>query len=495
MIKTGEQHLAEIRDDRAIYLDGRRLDDVTTDPAFRNVCKTVASLYDYQARPENRDLMTYAPEDGDQPCNRIWQLPTSYAELVERRKALEAWAGVHCGFLGRSPEHVASCISGMYMGLDVFEAHDPKRAAALAEYYRYARDHELYLTYVIINPQADRSKGAEQRAGEVHAAEVVDEDAEGLTIRGAKMLATGGVMANEVFVTCIQPLKEGEEKFATSFAIPMNAKGLKILSRKSYEAGAQSVYDNPLSSRFDENDAVLYFDDVKVPWDRVFVNQDTAMCGKQFHATPAHVYQNYQAQIRLMVKLRFLAGVAKRTAETNGVIAFPQVRETLGELAAECDMIDGLVHAMEVKGAFTGRYFTPDRHMLYAAAVLSQQLYPKIITTLRDLAGGGMIMLPSSVQDFSNPEIADLIARTQQSPTTSAEGRVKFFKLAWDAVGSEFASRHTQYEMFYSGATFVTKNHSFRTFDWDRCTGMVDRMLDGYALEDELSSCDAIAAE
>ncbi|WP_370302701.1 4-hydroxyphenylacetate 3-hydroxylase family protein [Pseudooceanicola sp.] len=488
MLKTGQQYLESLRDGRRIFIDGAEVEDVTTHPAFTNVVHSMARIYDFQSAEENRDLMTYEiPGSGGERANRIWQLPTSHAELVERRKALEAWTELHGGFLGRAPDHVASCISGMYMGLDAFEAHDPDRATALSNYYKYARDNELYLTYVIINPQADRSKTADEQADPFLTAGVVAEDDEGLTIRGAKMLATGGIMANEVFVTCIQPLRAGEEPYAISFAIPMNAKGLKILSRKSYEASATSVFDNPLASRFDENDAVLYFDDVKVPWDRVFINQDTEMCNKQFHATPAHVYQNYQAQVRLMVKMRFLMGIARKTAETNGVVGFPQVRETLGQLAAQCAMVDSLVHAMEIKGEMRGDYFVPDRHTLYAAQVLTQQLYATVITTLRDLAGGGMIMLPSSVEDFANPEIATLIGKTQQSPTTTSEGRVKFFKLAWDAVGSEFASRHTQYEMFYAGATFVTKGHSFRTFDWDRCTGLVDRMLDTYSLESELA--------
>src|SRR5207248_3210366 len=133
----------------------------------------------------------------------------SYEDLVTRRKAIEASNSLHGGFLGRSPDHVSSCISGMYMGLDVFEAYDPARARALADYYRYARDNDLYLTYVIVNPQADRSKGAGQQKNEFLTAGVVDRDREGITIRGAKMLATGGIMANEVFVTCIQPLQPG----------------------------------------------------------------------------------------------------------------------------------------------------------------------------------------------------------------------------------------------------------------------------------------------
>jgi len=231
---------------------------------------------------------------------------------------------------------------------------------------------------------------------------------------------------------------------------------------------------------------VLYFDEVKVPWERVFVAKDIEMCQRQFHQTPAHVFQNYQSHIRLSVKMRFLAGVGRLIAEANGVIGYPQVRDTLGQLAAEADVVDSLMHAMEVKGQAVGRYFIPDPHTLYAAQVLTQQLYPKVINTLRELAGGGLIMLPSGVEDLADPTLAEYVLRTQKSPVFSPADRVKFFKLAWDAVGSEFASRHTQYEMFYAGASFVTKDHSFRTYDWAAATGLVGRLMDGYRLEDEM---------
>lgn len=494
MIKTGLQHTESLRDGREIYIDGRRVVDATTDPAYRNAIASVGRMFDFHSAPANRELMTFETETGTR-ANRIWQLPKSRQDLEERRRALEAWTSLHCGFLGRAPDHVASCISGMFMGLDVFEAYDPKRAAALADYYRYARDNDLYLTYVIINPQADRSKPASGQADPWLSAGVVDRDARGITVRGAKMLATGGIMANEVFVTCIQPLAPGDEPYAVSFAIPMNTPGLKILSRKSYEAHATSVFDDPLASRFDENDAVLYFDDVHVPWERVFIVDDIAMTQRQFTGTPAHVYQNYQAQIRLSVKLRFLVGIASRITEINGTRNFPQVREMLGQLAAESAMIDAFIVAMEAKGTNRGGYFIPHAHTLYAAQTMAQQLYGKVISTLRELAGGGMIMLPSSVADYGNPEMARLIAKTQQSPAADADERVKFFKLAWDAVGSEFASRHTQYEMFYSGAPFVVKNHSYRTYDWAAATGLLDRMLSGYDRDGSLSDVGARAAE
>ena len=168
------------------------------------------------------------------------------------------------------------------------------------------------------------------------------------------------------------------------------------------------TFDSPLSSSFDENDAVLYFDDVKVPWERVFVHNDVQLAQAQWHAIPTHVYQNYQCQIRLMVKLRFLLGLARKIADTNGIINFPQVRETLGQLAAETAMVEGMVVGMEASGWHYGKYFVPNKKLLYSAMVLTQQLYPKFVTTLRELSGGGMIMLPSSVEDFANPEMAAL---------------------------------------------------------------------------------------
>lgn len=176
MTRSGKDYLSKLKDDRSIYINGERVRDVTTHHAFHNVAASMAGLFDFANDPLNRELMTF--DSGSGRANRIWQLPASYADLVERRKALETWASLHAGFMGRAPDHVASCISGLYMGLDVFKAYDPARADALEAYYRYARDNDLYLTYVIINPQADRSKGASEQADPFLTAGVVDRDAD-----------------------------------------------------------------------------------------------------------------------------------------------------------------------------------------------------------------------------------------------------------------------------------------------------------------------------
>jgi 4-hydroxyphenylacetate 3-monooxygenase len=482
MPRDGQKHKQSLRDGRQIFIDGVALENHVDHPAFRESILSAAALYDFQMQPENIERMTFVSPRTGEPVNRMWQLPASYAELVERRKALESWAALSCGFFGRSPDHVASALSGMYMGMDLFQRHGDRYARALSDYYEYARDNDLYLTYAIVNPQADRSRSAGEQADEFVVAGVVDEDQQGITIKGGKMLATGCPMANELMVASIQPLKSGDERYSFTAMVPLNAKGVKLLSRRSYEFAAESKFDNPLSSSFDENDCILYFDEVKIPWERVFVYNDVQMAMAQWHEIPTHSYQNYQCQIRLTVKMRFLLGLARKITEANGILGFPPVKEALGQMAAEVSMVEGMVESMEISGSMYGKYYVPNNKRLYAANVLTQQLYPKFMHTLRELAGGGMIMLPSSVSDYGNPELAGYIEKTQYSPAMNALNRVKLFKLAWDAVGSEFGSRHLQYEMFYSGAHMVTRGHSFRAYDWDKAVGLVDRLMASYGL-------------
>ncbi len=478
-VKTGAQHIESLKDGRQVFLDGTLVQDVTTHPAFRGAVASAANFYDLQAKPENIDWMTFDC-GGGRRASRAWEMPRGYDQLVSRRKALSAWAASSCGFIGRSPDHVASSLIGQVMSLDVFRKHGPARADALRNYVAEATRNDWFLTYVIINPQADKSKSWGEQAEADLSARIVDEDAEGITIRGGKMLGTSAIMANEVLVASLQPLRPGEEDLAFSCCLPMNAKGLKVLSRKSYEAHAVSGWDNPLSSRFDENDAVIWFEDVKVPWDRVFVHRDTDMCRAMFHDTWAHTMQNYQAQIRLVEKLRFLTGLARRVCETIGTVNMPPVRDALGKLAAQTAMVEAMLHGMEASGSQQGEFFVPNKHMMYSAQVITQNLYPEIANTIRELSGGGLIMLPSSAADYANPEMARIIRTTQQSPAAGSDEKVKFMKLAWDAVGSEFASRHLQYEMFYAGANFVTRAHSFRTYDWARAGGMVDEFMASY---------------
>jgi len=477
MVKDGAAHLRSLRDARTIFIDGRRVADVTTDAAFAGAVASAASLYDLQA--EDPDGMTFDLGDGTR-SGFAWMMPRNHAELVKRRVAMERIAARSCGMMGRSPDHVASTFVGFMAGRHAYEA---RGGAALAAYFEEARRADHWIGYVIINPQADKSKQAKDQPGGDLVARIVDEDAGGITIRGAKMLATAGVMANELMVSGIVALMPGDEPYAFTAVMPMATKGIKLSSRRSYEAAASSVFDYPLSARFDENDAVVFFEDVKISWDRVFVHRDLRMMQAQWHETRAHVMQNYQCIVRLSVKLRFLLGLAHRIAETNGILGFPQTRETLGLLAAKASSIEAMVTAMEAQGEDFHGTFVPDRRLLVSAQVLAQTIYPEFIEAIRGLSGGGLVMVPSSAADFDGGEVERIIQASQRSPVAGSEERVKLMKLAWDAIGSEFGSRHLQYEMFYSGPQFAIRGNSYRFHDWTGPKAMVQGFMDSYGLD------------
>lgn len=478
MSRTGNDYIKSLRDGRQIFINGKLISDHVEHRAFRNAIRSAAALYDYQAA--NQEEMTFTTPTGKQ-ANRAWELPDTREKLLKRGLAAQVWAARSYGWLGRSPDHVPAAITGMLTHIGVFDEYDKKRADALRGYYEYARDRDLAMTYTIVNPQGDRSKLAGEHDDKYHSLGVVDEDAEGITVRGAKMLGTSAPLAEEVLVGVQNPLKEGvDDIYALSFAMPLAAKGVKILSRKSYEFDAHSEFDYPLASNFDENDAVVYFDDVKIPWERVFIYKKTDMCRKQFHATAAEILMNTQSQARYSVKLKFLAGLARRMAETTGVINFPPVQQTLGNLASQAMIVDGMFRSLLHDPVEQNGYFIPRQLQIYTTQAFSQELYPAFISEIRKLAGGGVIMVPSSVEDFDNPEMAKLIGKTQYSSVASPEERVKIMKLAWDAVGSEFGSRHTQYEMFYNGPHFAAQMRVFGAFDWNAATGMVDELLGSY---------------
>lgn len=484
MTRSGAAYVEGLRDARTVFIDGERVDDVTTHPAFANSVRSIARLYDIADDPANRDLMTFAsPTTGDR-VNRAFMIPRSREDLALRRGAIRRWAESTFGLMGRSPDHVASFLAAFASAPDVFARGGQQFADNIVRFHEYARDNDLYVTYTIVPPQIDRSKPAHEQADPHLYAGVREERDDGIIVKGAQMLGTGSALSDWILLSCIHPLRDGEENQAISLVVPLGAPGLRVHSRRSYAGAASSMFDYPLSSQFDETDSLVVFDDVFVPWEHVFVYRDRAITRSQFFETPAHTLGNNQAQIRFATKLHFLTGLTRRIAEMNGTAALPPVQGTLGEIAGHAAMVEGLVLAQEAHCEIDGNGVArPGRAELYANMVFQSSLYPSVLQMVRELCGGGLIQLPSSNQDFGNPEIAADLERYVQSPGTSSVERVKLLKLAWDAVGSEFASRHHQYEMFYAGAPFLVKGHMFRNYDFASAQKLVESALQGYDLD------------
>ncbi|MGQ0433293.1 MAG: 4-hydroxyphenylacetate 3-hydroxylase family protein [Microthrixaceae bacterium] len=477
MTRTANDYLESLRDGRHVVIDGKRVNDVTTHPAFRRSVQSFARLYDLTH--EHPDVMTFPSPRTGEPVNKAFLIPRTQEDLVARRQAMRLWASSHYGFLGRTPDHLASLLAGFAAMPDVLARGGQQFADNAVRMHERVRDEDLYMSYVIINPQVDKSRAASQQEEEFLYAGVAAEKDDGFILRGAKMVGTSAIFSNLLFVSSIQPLTPDDVDYAVSCVVPIDAPGLKLYSRRSYEAAASSVYDYPLSSRYDENDCLVVFDDVKVRWEDTFVYRDVELTSAQFFQTPAHVYINAQAQVRCWTKLEFIAGLARRVAETNGTIGQPLVVDMLGRLASLVALIEAGVRAMEAAAEpLPSGAVRPNAKLMYAAMANAGSTYLQAIEILRTLCGGGVIQVPSSVADFFDDEAGADIRRYVRSPGVPAEDRVRLFKLAWDVIGSEFAGRHQQYEMFYSGGPQVARAHAFRNFDWDTGGALVQRCLD-----------------
>jgi 4-hydroxyphenylacetate 3-monooxygenase len=285
------------------------------------------------------------------------------------------------------------------------------------------------------------------------------------------------VLSDAVYLSCIHPLQPGDDAYAFGAIVPASAAGLKIYSRRSYAAGANS-FDYPLATRFDETDSLLVLDDVFVPWENVFFHRNIGLCRDQWWQTPSHSYGNHQAQTRYSVKLRFLLGITKRICEITGVDPLPPVQIQLGEMAALATIVECMVQAQEVHAHVDDEgVIWPSKAALYAVMSLQSEINPRLLNIARELAGASLIMLPSSIRDFTSPATADDIERYIASPGYPARDRVAVLKIAWDMIGSEFAGRHEQYEKFYGGASFLVKQNMARTYDFGRAAALVDRAL------------------
>src|SRR5579883_915839 len=482
-MRTGSEYLRSLKDGRRVFVDGERVADVTAHPAFREAARSIAMLYDIAAEPKLRERMTFPSPKTGEPVHRSWQIPYSAADLRARRLFSETWAEATFGLMGRAPDHVAGFFSGYAATPQFFASGGHKQFADnLLAFYEFMRDNHIYCSYAIVPPQIDRSKPAHKQSDPTLYAGVVKERDDGIVISGAQQLATGGPLSDYIHLSCIHPLQPGDENYANCLAVPVAAEGVKLYPRRPFSR-AGSAFDYPLSSRFDESDAYVVFNNVFVPWERVFIYRNVELTRDQWWKTPSHLLGNHQAQVRYVTKLRFMAGLAQRMNEMTGNIAAPPVQIMMGELAALVSVYESLLLAHETAATVERGVLWPSKTVLYSAMALQSELNGRMLEIIRELAGAAFITLPSSEADFDNPEIAADLERYMRSATTDAKSRVALMRLIWDFLGSEFGSRHAQYEKFYGGASFLVKQNVFRNFDWKRAGALVERALNLPPLE------------
>ena len=352
------------------------------------------------------------------------------------------------------------------------------------KYWETCRRNDSYVVYAAIPPAGIRAQTfGQNEARRDPGLKVVSERDDGVVISGMKMMATAAAYADEILISNFIPLAPEFKEYSITCAIPCDAEGLTLWSRQPYSEQARFKIDYPLSHAFDESDSVVVCENVKVPWERVFVHNDADLSRGCWVTSAANCFSNHQSNVRFWSKMSFLVGLASSVAEMSGNNKIPAVQETLGKLAAYeatiAAMVQGQIEGYEQDwpGGADG-YVSYNRRYMYGALNWCQENHTNIIDTIRDLAGGNPLLMPANGSALRDPHLREVFEENFHTPFTSAIDRLKLLKIVWDLTGSEFAGRHQLYEKFYAGASFVVRNQSFREAPWDEFKAQVQKIME-----------------
>jgi 4-hydroxyphenylacetate 3-monooxygenase len=472
-IRTGKEYLAGLRDSREIWYAGERVPDVTTHPALQNGALSIARLYDLQHEPDLQDIMTYPSPISGARVGMSSIMPRTLDDLVNRRKMMKVWADATCGMMGRTPDFLNVSIMGFASHRDFFAQCGPQYGENIWRYYEHIREHDLCLTHTLVPPQIDRSKAASQQVDPYLVLGAVRETSDGVIVRGARMLATLAPLSDEIAVypSTFRGFQGDEQRYAMMFAIPVATPGLKFICREGFDLN-RPLWDHPLGSRFEEMDCVAIFDDVLVPWERLFLYRDVELYNRMFAATKHLSHVGHQIAVKNIAKTEFVLGVACLVAETIGIKDFLHIQEKLGELITYLETIKGCVRAAEVDAEpnVTG-VLCLAQDPLHTVRLMYPYWYPRMIEILQILGAGGFMMTPSA-RDLDSA-IGPLIDKYYQGANAPGSDRVKLFKLAWDLVGDAIGSRQVLYERFFSGDPI--RNMALRYVSYDK-TAVIDKV-------------------
>ncbi len=447
---TSQEYLESLRDGREIWIYGERVKDVTTHPAFRNTVRMLARLYDALHDERKSVLCTDTGTGNGGYTHKFFKAPCSAEEMVGSRDAIAEWARVTYGWMGRSPDYKAAFLATLGANPEFYQPFE----ANARRWYKKSLEEVTFVNHAIVNPPVDRDKQLEEvRDVYMHVEKETDA---GLIVSGAKVVATTSMLTHYNFIANNGLLPIKTKDFAFVCIVANNSPGLKLFCRPSYEmtaAAMGSPFDYPLSSRLDENDSIIVFDKVFVPWENVFAYGDIDKVNNFFPRSGFLPRFMFHGCTRLAVKMDFLAGLLLKAVEATGTKDFRGVQAQVGEVLAFRNLFWGLTDAMaRTVSPWTPGYVSPNLEYGLAYRVMANIAYTRLREIIENVLASALIYLPSHAVDFKVPEIRQYIdTYIRGSHGYSAEDRVKLMKMMWDAMGSEFGGRHSLYERNYFG--------------------------------------------
>ena len=480
-IRTGAAYLASLRDEREIRIDGERVGDVTTDRRFASAARAVAALYDMQHAPDLRARMTYKSPTSSAPVGLSFIQPASIDDLVARREMVKTWNDSTCGMLGRSPDYMNIMLTGFASANLAFGEKDKRFADNVLNYYLHVRENDLTMTHTLVNPQVDRSRPVEQQAKDL-AAKIVRETSEGIVITGARMVSTLAAFSDDILVMPSTYISDSPDAapYAFGFSVKVASPGLRFICRPSVShLEAASPMDHPLSSRFDEQDSMAVFKDVLVPWERVFIHRDAAMCNGLYNRTGAMAQVMHQFCTKNLAKAEFMRDLAIAIARSTNIDQHLHVQGMLAETIQFAAFCHACLRASEADAKPNAQgVITPAEMPLWTVRMMFSKMFSRMCEIIQTLGAGGLVAVPSYAETRS--DVWADVETYFQSANADSRSRIKLFRLAFDAAISSFSGRQQLYERYYSGDPVRLAGSLYMMADRDGAAAHIAHVLDQF---------------
>ncbi len=424
-LKTPAQYVESLRDGRVTFWDGERIDDITTHPRFQLPIKIVAEDYVYD-ESEYGKLRRYEAEDGQQ-AHRIYQIPRSEEDLAVRVELMQHTS-------------IGTLVTGVYMALmsvkDDVAKVNPQYAANIERMYNYCRDNDLRAAEVITDPKGDRKRRAHQQDDPDLYVRIVERRADGIVVRGAKLHITAASLVHELVVMPTKGMIAEEADYAVSFSIPVNTPGVKIINR-SVAAAELNPFDFPASSHHSMPEGFVIFDDVFVPWDRVFLAGETQLASRL--AQSLGLWERTGGMVEAVRISELFVGLAQLVNEMQGKDQDPIAQNSVAELIAYAEMLRmSLDYSCRHYESTASGMVYPNTLGINTAKYYYAVNYHQTVRYLHDLAGGLVLTLPLE-SDLRNEDSGKYIRKyLHTKPGVNVETRMRVYNMIRDLTADAY---------------------------------------------------------
>lgn len=460
-IRRGKEYLESLKDGRRLWLMGQQVEDVTTHPALAGSAHSVASVYDLQHDPTYQDLLTMPSPMTGERVSLAYLLPRSVDDLARQRRMYESLVRRAGGVAARLPQHLATVVIGLYDVRDLLGEVDPAFAAHVTDYVDYCREHDLSIATIFSDPLHHRSHPTTDQEH----LRVVERRPDGLIVRGARGVGTQAPYANELLcLTSPRPNLKAEE--VVFFATPVDAEGLHLVCRQPLTP--PNPEDHPLSPYWDEMDAIVVFNDVFIPWERVFYLRrshpaDLAFEGQVFQG--AIGLGPWYVLVRMAVKAEVLLGICAAITEALGTATQPLVQTALADATVYLETLRALIQTAEAHPVPSASGLAlPNPTTALAGRICAIEHYPRLLQIIRELCGSGLLMAPGQA-DLHHPEIGPHLHRYVVGKDKGRPEYFRLLKLAWEYACDAFGSRQLLFEMYNVGSLATNKQRLASAYD------------------------------